>query len=367
MKISLGFLAAALAAGPASAADGPSMVPADALGFVHVSARKVWLSDTMADARKAVMMADKDVLASLDRRFTPAPSTFNTLTVFVAGSVDQPLPVGVLTFTEPFDRAKFLASFRPPQRPGRPARGLTPRKAVNRAGVTLYSLGEIAFAFPDAKTIVVGPEPAVMRFNPQPGRSGPLAKALRAAATNDVTVALNMRSMPPQMLNEVPPPVRPMLNGNAAVVTLNLRDDAELQLRAEYADAAAVAKAERTLLGLAQVARAELKKLKPQAEQMVLGDGKPAPLEKLPEALLGVLSVGGLTYLDGILADPPVKREGTALAVAVNVPKEVFAYFATAGIVSAYFGFAAESAAPIPFKGDKKFDRKEAVPFREKK
>jgi hypothetical protein len=73
----------------------------------------------------------------------------------------------------------------------------------------------------------------------------------------------------------------------------------------------------------AEFARAALAQPRKQAEDTLYkkrDDGKPRPIEELPEAVAAVAALGGLATLDEILAEPPVKRDGTALTATVTLP-----------------------------------------------
>jgi hypothetical protein len=89
-----------------------------------------------------------------------------------------------------------------------------------------------------------------------------------------------------------------------------------------YATAEDAQAAEKALKKAADMGRVALVQPRRQAEEMLYKkDAKtPRPLDELPEALGAVAALGGIATLDEILADLPVKRDGTALAAEVALP-----------------------------------------------
>src|SRR4051812_15163799 len=73
---------AAVAQPPANATD-LSLVPADAVGFVHLRLAALWRNEMFPELRKTVEKAGPRALAALDVQFVPAPSTFDRATGFV--------------------------------------------------------------------------------------------------------------------------------------------------------------------------------------------------------------------------------------------------------------------------------------------
>src|SRR5580700_2206229 len=58
-------------------------VPANALGFVHIRVADIWKSDALKEFREMVLQAGDEALAAFDKRFLPAPSSIDRLTVVV--------------------------------------------------------------------------------------------------------------------------------------------------------------------------------------------------------------------------------------------------------------------------------------------
>src|SRR4051794_5909951 len=58
-------------------------VPPDAVLVVHARLADLWKSEGLKDIRRIILKAGPDALATLDRRFTPAPSTADRILAYV--------------------------------------------------------------------------------------------------------------------------------------------------------------------------------------------------------------------------------------------------------------------------------------------
>src|SRR5439155_2302218 len=86
----LALLIVAVAAASGRAADplpaDLALVPADAVGFVHVRAKDLWASDLASGLRSMVEKAGPKAVAAFDTQFYPAPSTIDRGTVILLPS-----------------------------------------------------------------------------------------------------------------------------------------------------------------------------------------------------------------------------------------------------------------------------------------
>ncbi|MCU0702577.1 MAG: hypothetical protein MUF18_01135, partial [Fimbriiglobus sp.] len=84
-----------------------ALIPAEALGFAHVRVAEVWKGEAMKPLRKAIERAGPAFFETLDRDFTPAPSTLERVTTVAlpSSSMDMggPRTVTVLAFSSPFE------------------------------------------------------------------------------------------------------------------------------------------------------------------------------------------------------------------------------------------------------------------------
>src|SRR5437899_8115969 len=97
-------------AGEPAAAD-LAAVPADALGFVHVRLADIWRSEHFKPWRATVLKAGEEALAAFDRRFIPAPSSVERVTVVVVAPSPvhgEPQVFAILHTSKAIDREAFF-------------------------------------------------------------------------------------------------------------------------------------------------------------------------------------------------------------------------------------------------------------------
>jgi hypothetical protein len=301
-----------------------ALVPADAVGFVHVRLADLWKNEVMDGFRKTWEKAGPKALAELDKQFVPAPSTISRATVFgLFNEKKQPQVVAVLTFSAEFEPLTVVDTYLPNH---------TSEKVGDK---TVYRSpkSDVDLYFPDHKHIVIGAGGSLNAYLAKaPAKAGPLAQALKLAAGGaKVLVAsgdVSALPIPPEAFEQVPAEVRPILKAKQLTLAVDLGADARLDLRAAYADAAAAEDAEKAVKALAELGRKELAKAKKELEDK-LYDPKiktPRPGADLPEAIGTVFALGALTRFDETLADPKfITRQKAELAMAVPMPKELLA------------------------------------------
>src|SRR5262249_37734739 len=159
-------------------------------------------------------------------------------------------------------------------------------------------------------------------------KDGPLAGALKLAATKPLIAAANIAALPipPDALKDVPPEILPILKAQQVVLSLDLGQQPKLELRAIYADEAAAKDAEKATRALIDLGRKELAKFKKELEDKLYDPNvkAPRPVDELPEAIGQVFAIGAINRLDGLLADPNlITRKGAELTASVPVPREL--------------------------------------------
>jgi hypothetical protein len=311
-------------AGAAKADADLALVPADAVGFVHVRAAELWKHDALAGIRQTFEKAGPKAVAALDAQFVPKLSTFERLTAFLLiDDRQRPVPFVILRFSAPFKEADVVNAYLPDA-------GKT-----NHAGKTVY-MGErlnLELFFPDDRHIVVAPAGAMAIYlQKAPAKTGPLAHGLKLAAGGKPVVAsVNVSALPipPRDLAALLAAVKPLLKAEHVTLSLDLAAGARFELVGGYRNAADAEAAEAAVKALAEFARAEIAKLKGEIEGRLFDPRAkaPRPLEQLPEAVFSVFALGAINHLDELLADPGavVKRSGTELTASVTVPKELIA------------------------------------------
>src|SRR5688572_29012461 len=158
-------------AGPSQSQELPpdlAAVPGSALGFVHVRIAEVWKGEALKDLRAILAKAGPKYIEMLDQRFVPAPSSIDRVTVVIMLDKPdaEPLPLAILTTTQPFDRDKLLKE------------SLTKAKE-RKAGDQVYYLDEslnVAVHLAGERMLIFAPEDALKAYLTRSDRGhGPFA------------------------------------------------------------------------------------------------------------------------------------------------------------------------------------------------
>jgi prepilin-type processing-associated H-X9-DG protein len=300
-----------------------AILPGDLHGFVHVPAPALYAHPMMKGMRDAVAAAGPDARKAFDKQVYPHPDTLAGLTLFLpkTDNNNEPMPVGLLSFTAPVDGTKLRLLYLPNAKP------------ETVGGKTIFWDGEtdLAVYFPDAKHVAVGRKPALERWFAAPpvNANHALAAAMKLAAGGDkIVAAVDVTSLPfkEQDLEQIPPPFRPLAKAKMAIVSFDLASpDPVITVRAGYADAAAAAEAEKGVKAAAQMAKGQMKELREGMEKELFSkaDAGPQSLEQMAKAAGALIGLGGMNQADALLDNPPVKIEGTDLVASVTIPKEV--------------------------------------------
>ena len=114
----------------------------------------------------------------------------------------------------------------------------------------------------------------------------------------------------------------PILKADAFAFAVGMAgEDSRIDVRGYYKNDKDARKAEDGIRSAAEVGRKHLGEFKKKLEKSLAGpDGqkKPRPLEQLPEALLSYAGLGGVNTLDDLLANPPLKREGSEVVLSAD-------------------------------------------------
>jgi hypothetical protein len=291
-------------------------VPADALGFVHVRVADIWKSDALKEIREIVLQAGDEALAAFDKRFLPTPSSIDRLTVVVfpqdADFARTPTFCAILSFNKPFDQAQVRKLALP---------DVEEKKTAN-GSYWVAAKSEAAVSFVGDRLIVVGPVPGVEKFiEKRPAGPGALTDALRSASsTRQIVIAANLGLIPAKTLEAAPPPVQPLLRAKAALLNIDLNDFYRLDLELIFADEKAAAAGLTAVEDLAKMGRELINNSREQTLNLIIGDGKIAPLDQLPIAALALAGLGDMEDLEAFLAKPPVKRDRNALKLSARAP-----------------------------------------------
>ena len=312
-------------------ADELAMVPADAVGFVHVRLADLWKSDAMEQFRKIVEKAGPQAVAALDEGFVPAPSSVDRVTVVFMPSNEgprgAPQALAIVALSARFDADAFRTAYLP----------AAVKKTVGDKTMWNDPTSGVAAHFPKDKLLVIGMPDAVEAYCAKPpAADGPLANAIKEAGggTRHLVGAVNMTQLPlpPRAFDEMPEEFRPLLKAQAISFGMALTTDAKVELRAVYMNELSAIDAEKAVKAAAERGRKALAEPKAEVELALNGPkngAKPRPMDDLPKAVAALVALGGINTLDEFLANPPVKRTGTELAVTTNIPSLGGAYIGT--------------------------------------
>ncbi len=338
-------------------ADELAWVPHDSVGFIHIRMRDIWKSEQFIEVRKLVEKAGPEALAALDSGFVPAPSSLDRLTIvflktnalprggpalgadLIPGGLDLPFPVPaelsgavvILTFTAPYDAAKFRNTDMPN----------AGSKNANGKDYWSDDAQDLAAYFPNDSAMVLGSAAGVAEFvkkqtadGKQP--DGPLTAALQLAAKGGrhVMAALNLKQSGllndlrfdqiPEDARELLPHLIALSRAESVAVGLAFTDeDSRLDIRASYKNEADATAAENGVKPVTAYLRTKLDDPKKSLQELLKGEpGQPTPrpTRELPQAALALAGLGALNRLDDYLANPPVKREGMELVATIEMP-----------------------------------------------
>lgn len=319
-----------------------ALVPADALGFAHVRVAEVWKSDTLKPFRKAFDKAGPTAFDTLDKDFTPAPSTLDRVTTvalpLTGDSMSDLRTVTILSFTKPFDAAAVKKQYMP--------RG--EEKKENGKAYTADKLAGVAVHFADDKTLVFGDADTIPAFLKLTGKpAGAFAEAIKLAATKPLVACLNVKALPiPDGLkNDLPDGLKPLLAAETAVLSADLGKDVNLTVGIGFPSADDAKAGEKALRAVGEYGRQALVQPRVEAEGLVKGNparkkDSPRPLEDLVQAAAGLAMLGGINTLDEVLAEPPLTLDGSRVTAVVELPPEAARYLGLA-VVSAGVGLPA--------------------------
>jgi len=324
------------------------LVPRDAALFIHVRAADLWKCDALADVRRLYDQAGPAATKKFLGKFTPDLSSVERVTLVcpTPRTAGQPFPrvtpetisaLLIVTTNKPYDRMKL-----------RLALGL--REKVHRHH--LYYFNEDLWSglvLVDDRTFLIGSEDAVIRFLDQSARrkgDGPLAPALaEAARKHHLTVGFNPNTFGAQEgANNLPPPLRKLLEARTGTFTIDLEKEAQVHLRLDYSDVDGAKTGEQALKDSVALVRDMMAMTLKQAEAF-LKDRNQDREDAISNGLEVLLAVGLIRSIDGILEQMPIKRDGKTVLVPWTLKKgfESSGALGMAALMVGYLGSYSES------------------------
>jgi prepilin-type processing-associated H-X9-DG protein len=310
-------------------------IPNDAFAFAHVKLADLWRNDALKDVRVILEKAGPKAIEAFDKRFTPAPSTIERLSVYMpAPNFEAGRPefdfVFLLALSQPFDQARFLKQL-----------GKTSTHKGRNGDFLVDEEESVAVRFLGDRTLAFGTISGVQHMvdNAPPKKAGPLTPALElAAGPRPIVASLNVSALPPDFLAgglrnlEVPEPLHPLFKARSVTLSLDLDGNGNIHALASYPDAKAADAAEHAVGVATDMAKSLIADTRKQLADTVFAEGKAAKIEDLPEAAVSLLGLGALQHAEDILNTKPVKRSGDALSATIPLPPHFKSAFGTAAV-----------------------------------
>jgi Protein of unknown function (DUF1559) len=310
-------------------------VPNDAFAFAHVKLADLWRNDALREVRAILEKAGPKAIEAFDKRFTPAPSTVERLTVYMPPPNFEAGPpefdfVFLLAVSQAFDRDKFLKQL-----------GKTSTRKGRNGDFVVDEDEAVAVRFLGERTLAFGTVQAIqyMVDNAPPKKAGPLTPALEmAAGPRPIVAALNVSALPPDLVEkgirriEIPEPLHPLFKARSVTLSLDLDGDGHIHAQVNYADGHTADAAEQAVGVATEMAKALIAETRKQLADTVFAEGRAAKIEDLPEAAVSLLGLGALQHAEDILNGKPVKRSGDALTATIPLPPHFKSAFGTAAV-----------------------------------
>jgi len=293
-------------------------VPANAAGFAHIRIGEIYRSDHFKDARAMLAKAGPDAIKKLSERFVPDPTTLERVTAFAilpkSEGPPKPIPSIVFHMSKPFDKAKLEKS-------------LAPQGAPMRAGDKAFMVdqqNDMAVYVIDDRTFQISPAFAMEKLLAnRAAAGGPLAPVLAKAASRPLTMAFNSAAIPAELRAQIPAPAVPIAKLDLATLTVEFGTNVKVDLRFVYPDAESAGDAEQMMHTLIEMGRSGLVGARAELDRMLEGVGRPSSVMELPEASAALVGLGALRQYEDILKALPLKRDGNAISLALEITPEM--------------------------------------------
>jgi hypothetical protein len=243
---------------PATTAD-LDLIPANAAGFVTLRMADAWDGDTVQAALQ-LSPETAGLTAQARKTFGLAPRDVERLSLVVTDYDAKEALLIVLT-ARPFDKDVLLAKFE-----GFAGRKLTEGKHNGKTYYQFQESGKDAFHFVSDRVFVLLTDKGLKPFldrAPRKNAEGPLADALRLAASGDhhLVAALNTGADVPWVkdlranLGVWAGPYLVLLDGKNTVLTMDLKKDLQMSLSATFPTEAKGKEAREAVVGVKLLAR----------------------------------------------------------------------------------------------------------------
>ena len=317
-----GLLPGALAAQEESKSSAvESLLRPGTTAFLHVRVADVWKSPQLETFRKLLASAGPKDLQELQKKFAPAPSAVESLTVIYPTPEAQfDLPDGdpmklttlwVVVTKEPYDRLALVKSVGPEGR----------TKKYRNGSYYFDDARWSGLVFLDDRTFVYGSEDAIVQMLDRlaDGREAIGSLALlfrREAGKHPVMVGVSPSVfVQPELLRFVPEDLQPLFKAKHWSAALDLEPATKAVAELEFADeeqARAGEKAVRVGLDLFRKFIGQgIREMEKQLAQKPAR--RPGGLQELPEAFGPLVALATLRKFDSLAKDLPLETKGNTV------------------------------------------------------
>src|SRR5207253_880777 len=236
----------------------------------------------------------------------------------IPGPADRPQnvppPLIVITLNKPVDQAKLISFLMPNAQP----------ETIGDTGAFVDGNISMALFVVDRHTFVISAPESVRAFLSRPKTAnGPMAAVTETAASKQLTIAVNASALPPEAMQQIPPPFQPIAQATLATLTVDVSGpEIVVDARLRYADDGAAKAAEKAAHDGIALARGKLQEAKKDLGKALLEPKTPAPapLRELPEALASFAGLAVMGTYDDLLTKVPLMRDGATLSLQVKAP-----------------------------------------------
>ena len=308
-------------------------IPADALVLIHVRLADIWKSDSFSEMRRILLKAGPEALQAFDRRFEPAPSSLDRLTIMMAApreGAGEPAFAFYLTTSTQFDPDKLMQK-------------MFPQGQAKRAGNAQYHVDDkagLAVHIVNRQTILLGSPAAVHATLEKPGGTGgPLAETIKLATPAfPISMGIHVAALPVPR-RELPAAFAPLLKSKLVTVTVEIAKEFRINMKMQFPDEETAMEGEKAVRAGLAMARAALPVLRTQFEAMLRGKDQGSSgrvAEDLPEAIAGLFGIGMIKEYEDLLTNFPLERRSSTLQASLALPGSSSIYNpATAGMLTA--------------------------------
>jgi len=293
-----------------------SKVPANAAVVVHFQAGTLYASPAMRDLRDIITKAGPRAMQIFEDRFQPGPHQLDRVTGVMmspdlAAQNKEPAFAFIIT---------TLADINPA--------GLAERMGMPTIPVTSVPFpvwadaqASIALALPEPRMMVFGTRDFVKELAIAP-KGGNVAAPFQGLDKFHFGLVANMKALPAQVGEFLPPPLGSLAKANTIRATVMLHQQAKIDVQMSYNSEKDAVLAEDALRDLARQGLVELEKPRKQLLEMLEkpGRARPSTYADLPEAVGGLLGIAALNQAEELLKNPPLKRQGATLAAEITTP-----------------------------------------------